>query len=114
MKIEKVIKPGRPGTKKWVEKYGKDLVCIRYRVDEPGNRRLKTVEIIINEKRPAKKRGNIPANKLMPLKISYNETYLRKLVRSAGGKWNSINKVWELAYGKIIELGLEKNMLVIK
>ena len=111
MKIEKVLKPGQSGTTKLVEKYGKDLVCIRYRVDKAGERRLKTAEIIVNEKPVKKKRKRIPANKLMHLKINYNDIYLRRIVKSAGGRWNSVNKVWELSYDKVIDLELEKNVL---
>ena len=107
----KILKPNQPGTKKWVEKYGDNLVCVRYRYDENNNRKLKTVEIIVEESRWKKRNDIIPRNKMMPLKINYEETGIRGLVKSAGGKWNSKKKVWELAYGQIIALGLEKRIL---
>lgn len=111
MKTEKILKPGQPGTKKWTEKFGKDLICIRYRIDRTANRRLKTAEIIIDEKPAVKIRSRIPSNKLMELRINYNDTYLRRIVKSAGGRWEPIKKVWLLPYGNIINLGLEKKML---
>ncbi len=111
MKTQKLIKPGQPGTKKCVEKYGDRLICIRYKIDKKENRWLKTAEIILHEKSITGRRKRIPPNKLMPLKINYNNIYLRKLVKAAGGKWDSIKKVWELPYNKVIELGLEKNLL---
>jgi hypothetical protein len=111
MKTEKILKPGQPGTKKCTEKFGDSLICVRYKIDKIHNRRLKTAEIIIDEKQLIFRRKRIPANKLVPLKVDYNNTYLRKLVKYAGGKWDSDNKVWELPYNKVMQLGLEKNML---
>ena len=50
MKIKRTILPDQPGTKYWIEKYGKDLVCVRYRYDEKLNKKITTVEIIVDEK----------------------------------------------------------------
>jgi len=111
MKTEKILKPGQPGTKKWVEKFGEDLLCVRYRYDKINSRKLKTVEIIVNQKAHINNSSRIPQNKLIPIQVNYDETYLRKLVKSAGGKWHPIKKVWKLPYGKIIDLGLEKRIL---
>ena len=44
------LKPGQKGTRKLVEKYGASLLCVRYRYDEIRGVRLKTVEIIVEEK----------------------------------------------------------------
>ncbi len=49
MYIRRNLKPGRKGTKKLVDIYGDNLVCVRYRYDEKRKKRLKTVEIIIDE-----------------------------------------------------------------
>jgi len=111
MKTEKILKPGQAGTKKWLEKYGEDLICVRYRFDKTTSRRLTTVELIVNQRMREQKPQRIPSNKLMPIQVGYDETYLRKLVKSAGGKWNPMQKVWELPYGEIRNLGLEKRML---
>jgi hypothetical protein len=40
------LKLGQKGTKALVEKYGDDLVCIRYRYDEASRTRIKTVELV--------------------------------------------------------------------
>ncbi|QTA91774.1 Uncharacterized protein dnm_078480 [Desulfonema magnum] len=49
MNIRRNLKPGQKGTKKLAEIYGDSLVCVRYRYDEKRKKRLKTVEIIIDE-----------------------------------------------------------------
>jgi len=38
-----------PGTKRLVARYGERLVRVRYLYDEARNRRLKTVELVIEE-----------------------------------------------------------------
>ncbi|MFZ0453581.1 MAG: hypothetical protein WCE54_14990 [Ignavibacteriaceae bacterium] len=111
LRTGKILKPNQPGTKKWVEKYGDDLICVRYRYDERNEKKLKTVEIIVEERNWKKRKDIIPFNKLLPLRINYEETWIWGLVKSAGGKWNSKKKVWSLAYGQIISLGLEKRIL---
>ena len=44
------LNPGQKGTKRLVEKYGDSLLCVRYRYDESRGVRLKTVEIVVEEK----------------------------------------------------------------
>jgi hypothetical protein len=50
MKSYAHLKPGRNGTKRLVDKYGEALICVRYRYDEIRGVRLKTAEIIVEEK----------------------------------------------------------------
>jgi len=106
MKIKRIIQPGQPGTKKLVEKYGENLVCVRYRYDEQRKRKFKTIELIIEnipwQPNPAK----IPMNKVMDLRINGNEVALRNRVKIVGGKWNPWRQVWHLSYKKVVELGL--------
>ena len=49
MKTLKKLIPGQPGTKKLFEEYGDKLFCVRYRYDSEHQRKIKTVEIIIEE-----------------------------------------------------------------
>jgi hypothetical protein len=37
LKTVKTLVPGQQGTKKLYNKYGKNLVCVRYRYDEEKN-----------------------------------------------------------------------------
>lgn len=42
------LKTGQPGTEGLLSRYGKRLVCVRYRYDEQTHQRVKTVELIEN------------------------------------------------------------------
>ena len=43
------LKPGDKGTKRLVAEYGERLLCVRYRYDKERGKRLKTVELIVEE-----------------------------------------------------------------
>lgn len=47
----------------------------------------------------------------MKIRIHYEEVYLRKIVKSVGGRWNKEKKIWELSYGEILQLGLEGRII---
>lgn len=111
MRIKKVFKPGQPGTKRWQEKYGEDLVSVRYRYNEKTRQRLTTIEIIVDQTPWIVNTKRTPKNKLMPVAVDIKELYIRKLIKSAGGKWNIKKKVWELPYGDILALGLENRII---
>jgi len=49
MEIRLTPRPGMPGTKRLVARYGERLVCVRYLYDEIRSRRLKTVELVVEE-----------------------------------------------------------------
>ena len=42
------LRPGQRGTAAELEKYGEDLLCVRYRYDRAKGLRHKTVEIIVS------------------------------------------------------------------
>lgn len=50
MKTRTHLKPGQKGTRRLVEKYGKALLCVRYRYDKSRGVMLKTVEIVEEQK----------------------------------------------------------------
>ena len=49
MRTQVTLQPGQKGTKKLYDRYGDQLVCVRYRYDAARQRRLKTVELIVEE-----------------------------------------------------------------
>jgi len=111
MKITKKMIPGQPGTKKWLEKYGDALICVRYRDDHQSQRRLKTIELVV-ESVPLKiNKNTIPMNKIMYLRIGYHEKHLQNIVKGAGGRWNKQKQAWELAYKETRLLGLENRII---
>ncbi len=59
MKTRLILKPGQKGTGRLVNIYGDRLICVRYRYDEKRRKRLKTVELLVEETdwNPDKKPG---------------------------------------------------------
>ena len=108
MKTRRKLLPGRDGTKRWVEEYGKSLICVRYRYDEASQRRFTTVELIVAE---APWRRRIRKSQIMNISVKYIEIELRGRVRAAGGRWNWEKRLWELPYGMVVELGLKERIV---
>jgi hypothetical protein len=106
MKTRRIIQPGQPGTKKLVETYGDNLICVRYRYDDQKKMMYKTIEIIIEEKPGQIDNQKIPKYKIMDIRIGFNEVELRSRIKKCGGKWDASKKVWQLAYDKVKELDL--------
>ncbi len=114
MDVLKTLKPGDNGTKRLSSRYGDRLVCVRYRQDKARNRRYTTVEIIVDE-------GPIEQNKLYRLApeergllvnifIAHQDSETRAKVLEAGGVYQPESKLWKLALGKVVKLGLIDRM----
>lgn len=112
MKTRLILKPGQRGTKRLTDKYGDDLVCVRFRYDAISKQRLKTVELVIEridwEPRPEK----FSADTLVAVKVEGYETDLRRLIKEAGGKWNPEQKLWYVRFGNIKGSPLEKHLYI--
>lgn len=54
--VLKKLSPTAPGAKRLATRYGKALVCVRYREDLARGRRLTTVELVVDE-RPCRRRS---------------------------------------------------------
>lgn len=76
--------PGQKGAKKFLERYGEQLVCVRYRYDDQRRKRFTTIEILIEESAwsPPEK------PEIVGLRVEFRETELQRRVKQAGGKWN--------------------------
>ena len=111
MKIRRIVKPGQPGTKKLLEQFGDNLICVRYRYDEENQKMLKTVELIVENRSWTPNTAKIPMNKIVQLRINRDEIELRKRVKQAGGKWDAQNRVWHLPYQKARHLGLAERIV---
>ena len=106
MTTRKTLYAGQPGTKKWIEKFGQELICVRYKYDTKRKIKLKTVELIAEEKPWKTDKKKIHPNKTVLLRVEYGEIHIGRLVRAAGGRWNRDKKLWELPYREATELGL--------
>lgn len=103
--IYRRIPAGKPGTKKLIERYGEDLVCVRYKYDKENGIKYKTVELIIDKGlwNPDRLRKE---EETVAVKINFNEFDKRQKIRDAGGRWNKEMKVYELSYKQVKKLGL--------
>ncbi|GLI37297.1 hypothetical protein KI811_17370 [Geobacter hydrogenophilus] len=106
MKTHCHLKPGQKGTRRLVEQYGKSLLCVRYRYDENRGVRLKTVEIIVEEK-PWQPPFRFRDGDIAPVKVEFGETELREKLRKARAKWDPQAKLWLVPYRLIRGTELE-------
>lgn len=95
--VLKKLSPQAAGAKKLAARYGDALVCVRYREDPAGKRRLTTIELIV-EQRP------IPAPQ--SVRIGVDEVELRRQVKAEGGTWDWEHKVWRLKKSAVRKLKL--------
>ena len=97
-----------PGTKKLLARYSERLVCVRYLYDEARCRRLKTVELVIDEApwRGRPRRPRHDDHDLVGVHIAWDETELRIAVRKAGGIWRPRQKLWEMPWDAVRALGI--------
>lgn len=64
------LKPGQRGTKALVKKYGASLLYVRYRYDESRRVRVKTVELVVEEK-PWQPPFRQHDSDIVPVAVSY-------------------------------------------
>jgi hypothetical protein len=108
METRLTLRPGMPGTKKLVARFGERLICVRYLYDPQTRRRLKTVELIIEavEWTPRQRRPRRRGHDLVGVRIGYDEGELRIAVKTAGGIWRPRQRLWELSRDAVRVLGL--------
>ena len=108
METRLTLRPGMPGTKKLLARYGERLVCVRYLYDEARGRRLKTVELVIDEApwrgRPRRPRRN--DHDLVGVRIAWDDTELRIAVKKAGAICRPRQKLWEISWDAVRALGI--------
>jgi hypothetical protein len=107
------LAPGQNGTKKLLARYGDRLICVRYRYDRARGTRHKTVELIV-ETVPWAPRARAPRrtpNDMVGVRINYSETELRERVKNAGGIWRARQRLWEIDWKTVRELGLHDRVV---
>jgi hypothetical protein len=100
------LKPGQKGTRRLLAKYGERLVCVRYRYDPARKKRIKTVEIVVDERDWLPPRPRPAAGLIVGVRVAFEEVDLRRRVKQAGGTWNPQRRLWQLRYGEAVALGL--------
>jgi len=117
MEVIKRINPGQPGSKHYLQMYGESLVCVRYRHDRKNNKRITTIELVVDKGcyfPDLYRSQNIKEqyqNKIVYLHIGYNEKVLRSKVKLAGASWDADKKCWKMKYQDVLNLGLEDRII---
>ncbi len=101
------MSPGAKGTRKLLRDYGERLVCVRYRYDETRRKRLKTVEIVVEEVP-----WTAPQRHLVLVAVKPWETALHARLKKAGGRWTGDGPFWSVRYDRAVKLGLAARMRV--
>ncbi|MCW9015208.1 MAG: hypothetical protein OQL06_15685 [Gammaproteobacteria bacterium] len=117
MEVRKSLKPGAAGTKHLLEKYGEQLVRVRYRYDDTLHKRYTTVELIVDSKEWMKTQFTNPQACQsyyatdVRVKIDYHETELRQKVKAAGGIWLPKDRLWQLNKNLVKKLDIEHRVV---
>lgn len=113
METRLTLRPGMPGTKKLQARFGAKLVCVRYLYDQENRRRLKTVELVVEEVewKPRERRPRRRPHDLVGVSVGYDERTLRQAVKTAGGIWRPRHRLWELSWDAVRVLGLESRVV---
>jgi hypothetical protein len=106
MKSYAHLKPGQNGTKRLFAQYGKSLLCIRYRYDEIRGVRIKTVELVVEE-RPGFPRFLLQDGDMVPIAVSFEEIELRERLRRMRARWDPEQKLWMVPYRHVRGTELE-------
>ncbi len=115
MRTVKTLKPGQKGTKEMLTRFGPSLLYVRNRYDEARREHVKTVEIVVQPRSregeaewPGSRTSGARApvvrsarsggvtTRRVALRIGRKERDLPKRVKSAGGRWDPVRRVWML------------------
>ena len=116
-KVVRTVRPGVPGTHKYVRCYGDRLVAVRYRYHTERRVRFTTVEVIVDERpwQPGMHLrlalDDIPQPESVLVQVGFHETQLRARVRGAGGRWVADERAWELPLETVKRMGLEGRLV---
>ncbi|HEY3308325.1 MAG TPA: hypothetical protein VGJ93_07700 [Desulfuromonadaceae bacterium] len=100
------LKPGQNGTKRLLKQYGQSLLCVRYRYDANRGVKIKTVELIVEEK-PCQQPFHFKDGDIVPITVGFGETELRERLRKMRAKWDPQVKLWLAPYRLIRGTDLE-------
>lgn len=107
-RIIKKLAPGDAGTKRLSQRFGSDLVCVRYRQDGDALRRYTTVELVVDS-------GPMAATHLSRtgqlVRIGLNEPELRQAAAKLGAVWDQQQRAWRMKKEAVKQLQLEHRLL---
>ena len=111
MGVRLTLRPGQLGTKGPLARYGKRLVCVRYRYDEQTRQRVKTVELIENSTNWGAGDTSRDCEGMTAVRVDWKDLELGRKVKAAGGKWEPAKRVGALSREQVRRLGLEERVV---
>jgi hypothetical protein len=105
-RVTKKLLPGQPGTLKLARRHGSALVCVRYRLDEAGLRRITTVELVVEQAIATHR-----AERMVAVRLHFEEVELRATVLERGARWDKAAKVWRMPRRVAIALNLSARIV---
>lgn len=102
------LRPGEPGTRKLLARFGERLVRVRYRYDAERKRRLKTVELIVEDMpwTPSVRKLRRTPDDIVAVRLHWSESQLRSRAMALGAIWRPGPKLWEMTWDTARKLGL--------
>ncbi len=91
LRVTKKLSPESRGALKLARQFGDALVCVRHRMDDKGEFRYTTVELLV-EKTSVSPR----TDQIVSVRIGPDERALQTAVRAAGATWDCNARVWRL------------------
>jgi len=106
-------RPGQAGTKKYVQRYGERLVCVRYLYDQQKGCRHKTIELIVETVpwQPKARRSRRRDEEIIAVRIAWSESDLRERAKRLGAIWRPAQKLWEMRWLDAKRLGLDDRIV---
>ena len=105
------LKPGQKGTNQLLAQYGDRLICVRYRYDAQRKKRLKTVELLVDERDWEPPHVPFAHDQIVGLRVALADVAVRDRVKQAGGTWDPERRVWQLRYDRVVALALNSRIV---
>ena len=113
MQTRLTLRPGQPGTRKLLRRFGERLVHVRYLYDDERGVRLKTVELIVEEvpwnRKPRRPRRD--DRDCVGVRVECHERELRAAVKQAGAIWRPGQRLWEMQWKAVRTLRLQSRVV---
>lgn len=89
LRVVRTYKPGQNGAKRLTQSFGRQLVCVRHRVNASQTRRYTTVELVV-ESFPIRRQSSLQ----VALRIPHSDQVTRALLMANGAKWRVATQSW--------------------
>lgn len=115
MDVIRTLKPGQPGTRRFQDHWGDQLVAVRYRRSARSN--FTTIEIIVDERQQPEPGVSLNAvhayrrQRVVAVKVAWEEVAIRAALKRNQARWSKDHKVWLLSYSAAVALGLRDRIV---